>query len=134
MKNLNVVIACKSFLQYFHQTGINFKGNNLTGCFCDLLRHYPGAGANFNDDIVWLNIKERDYFSGKITDEEFYEVWHGGQGMLLIIDEKDANYCIKRAKDFEIQAKIVGKITKKENSPRVSINSKLTPNKKIIYT
>jgi phosphoribosylformylglycinamidine cyclo-ligase len=67
----------------------------------------------------------------KITDLEFYEVWHGGQGMLLIIDEKDADYCIKRAKDFNIKAKVVGKITK-EKSPQVVINSKLN-NKKIIY-
>lgn len=68
----------------------------------------------------------------KLEDEEFYEVWHGGQGMLLIVEEKDAEYCIKRAKDFGIEAKIAGGITK-EKEPSVSINSKLTPNKKIIY-
>ncbi|HUC88581.1 MAG TPA: AIR synthase related protein [Candidatus Paceibacterota bacterium] len=68
----------------------------------------------------------------KLTDEEFYEVWHGGQGMLLVIDEKDADYCIKRAQEFNIQAKVAGRITK-ENKPQVSIISKLTANKKIIY-
>jgi phosphoribosylformylglycinamidine cyclo-ligase len=68
----------------------------------------------------------------KITDEEFYEVWHGGQGMLLIVEEKDAEYCIKRAEEFNISAKIAGKITK-EPEPQVSINSKLTPGKVIIY-
>ena len=67
-----------------------------------------------------------------VTDEEFYEVWNGGQGMLLIIDEKDANYCIKRAAKFKIQARVAGKITKQSN-PSVSILSKLTPGKKIIY-
>ncbi len=68
----------------------------------------------------------------KITDEEFYEVWHGGQGMLLIVDESEAYHSIKRASDFNIEAKIVGKITKEIN-PKVSIISKLTINKKIIY-
>lgn len=68
----------------------------------------------------------------KIGDEEFYEVWHGGQGMLLIIEEKDADYCIKRAKDFGIEAKVAGKITK-EKIPQVSIISKLNDGKKIIY-
>jgi len=68
----------------------------------------------------------------KISDEEFYEVWNGGQGMLLIVDEKDANYCIKRARNFSIQAKIAGKITK-EKKPQISIKSKLTKNKIIIY-
>lgn len=67
-----------------------------------------------------------------INDEEFYEVWNGGQGMLLIVDEKDADYCIKKAKDFSIQAKIVGKVTKEKN-PQVSIDSKLTIGRKIIF-
>lgn len=67
-----------------------------------------------------------------VTDEEFYEIWHGGQGMLIIIDERDAKYAIKRAKDFDIKAKVVGKITK-EKKPRVTISSKLTTGKKIIY-
>ena len=68
----------------------------------------------------------------KINDEEFYEVWNGGQGILLIVDEKDANYCIKRARNFSIQAKVAGKITK-EKKPQISIKSKLTKNKIIIY-
>ena len=67
-----------------------------------------------------------------ITDEEFYEVWHGGQGMLLIIDEKDALLATKRASDFGISAKVVGKITKEE-IPQVSIISKLNIGNKIIY-
>jgi phosphoribosylformylglycinamidine cyclo-ligase len=67
-----------------------------------------------------------------IGDEEFYEIWHGGQGMLLIVDKKDADYCIKRAKDFSIKAKVVGKIIKKD-VPQISIISKLTEGKIIIY-
>ena len=71
-------------------------------------------------------------FWRNLSDEEFYEVWHGGQGMLLVVNEKDADYSIKRAKDFGIQAKIVGKITK-EKTPQVTIISKLTAGKKIVY-
>lgn len=68
-----------------------------------------------------------------IKDEEFYEVWNGGQGMLLIIDQKDVDYCLKKAKRFSIRAKVVGKITK-EKSSQVSIISKLTSGKKIVYS
>jgi phosphoribosylformylglycinamidine cyclo-ligase len=68
----------------------------------------------------------------KISDDEFYEVWHGGQGMLLIVDESDAKHCIDRAKDFEVQARVVGKVTK-ETEPKVTIKSKLTEGKIIIY-
>jgi len=52
--------------------------------------------------------------------------------MLLIIDEKDAEYCIKRAADFGIKAKIAGKVTEGKD-PQVSIHSKLTPGKSIIF-
>jgi phosphoribosylformylglycinamidine cyclo-ligase len=68
-----------------------------------------------------------------IDDEEFYEVWNGGQGMLLIVDEKDAEDCLKRAKDFSIQAQIAGRITK-ESKSRVTIDSKLTTGKQIVYS
>jgi len=71
-------------------------------------------------------------FWRNLADEEFYEVWHGGQGMLLIVEEKDAERCIGRANDFGINAKIVGKITQ-EPEPQISIKSKLTPGKIIIY-
>ena len=67
-----------------------------------------------------------------MSDEEFYEAWNGGQGMLLIVDKRDADYCIKRAKDFGVKAKICGRIMK-EGNPKVLLDSKLTPGKKIIY-
>ncbi|PIR68059.1 hypothetical protein COU49_02680 [Candidatus Nomurabacteria bacterium CG10_big_fil_rev_8_21_14_0_10_35_16] len=67
-----------------------------------------------------------------LSDGEFYEVWNGGQGMLLVVDEKDTQYCINKAKKFGIRAKIVGKITK-EKIPQVRIKSKLNKNKIIIY-
>src|SRR3989344_4212657 len=60
-----------------------------------------------------------------LSDKEFYQAWNGGQGMLLIVNKEDADYCIKKAKEFSIQAKIAGKITKEEN-PVVRIGSKLT--------
>jgi phosphoribosylformylglycinamidine cyclo-ligase len=67
-----------------------------------------------------------------LSDGEFYEVWNGGQGMLLVVDEKDALYCINKAKKFGIKAKIAGKITQ-EKIPQVRIKSKLNKNKNIIY-
>lgn len=67
----------------------------------------------------------------KINDEEFYEMWNGGQGMLLVVAEKDAEYCINRAKNFGILAKVAGRITK-EKHPCVKLKSKLY-NKDIIY-
>lgn len=59
-----------------------------------------------------------------ISDAEFYETWNGGQGMLLIVDESEASHCIKRAKDFNIEAQIAGKITREEKA-QVKVVSKL---------
>ncbi|MDP2641694.1 MAG: AIR synthase-related protein [bacterium] len=67
-----------------------------------------------------------------IEDEEFYETWNGGQGMLIVIDEADTKKCLERASDFSIQAKIAGKITK-ESNPMVKVISKLTVGKEVVY-
>jgi len=67
-----------------------------------------------------------------ISDDEFYESWNGGQGMLLVVDEKDAEFCLKRAGEFFLQAKIAGRIVHEEH-PRVSITSRLTEGKKVLY-
>jgi hydrogenase maturation factor len=44
--------------------------------------------------------------------------------MLLVIDQKDAEYCIKRAHDFNIEARICGEVTK-ESVPTLRIESLL---------
>jgi len=64
-------------------------------------------------------------------DEELYEAWNGGQGMLLVVDEAEAEKCIERAKDFGIEAKLAGKITK-EDTPQLTLISKLS-GKTVIY-
>lgn len=68
-----------------------------------------------------------------IGDEELYEVWNGGQGMLVVVDEPDAERFIARATEFSIQAKVAGSITR-ESSPRITIDSKLTDGKRVVYT
>ena len=66
------------------------------------------------------------------SDQDFYEAWNGGQGMLVIVNKKDVDYCIKKAKQFSIKAKVAGYITKEKN-PKVKIFSKLTKGKEVVY-
>jgi phosphoribosylformylglycinamidine cyclo-ligase len=66
-----------------------------------------------------------------IDDEEFYETWNGGQGMLLVVDKKDAEKTLKRAKQFGIQAKVSGVITKEKIS-KINLLSKLNY-REVIY-
>ncbi len=67
-----------------------------------------------------------------IEDEDFYEVWNGGQGMFLIVNEKDVAHCLKRAEDFGIKAKVAGRLSKGD-VPQVKVLSRLTEGREIIY-
>lgn len=60
-----------------------------------------------------------------IQDDEFYEAWNGGQGMLLVVDKADADQCVARAKDFGITAQVCGEITE-ESASALTIHSKLS--------
>lgn len=67
-----------------------------------------------------------------IEDEEFYETWNGGQGMLVVVDKGDVDEVLRHAKDFEIEAQVAGEIVK-EDTPQVKVVSKLS-GKEVIYT
>jgi phosphoribosylformylglycinamidine cyclo-ligase len=60
-----------------------------------------------------------------IHGEEFYETWNAGQGMLLVVDEKDADRCVARAKDFHIEAQVCGEIVSPQGGNTLTIVSKL---------
>ena len=91
-----------------------------------------GLSANLNDLWEPPTIMRNCVVWRGLSDKEFYETWHGGQGMLLVIDEKDVKHCLRRAKQFSIKAKLAGRITK-EKIPQVKIVSKLTKGKEIVY-
>lgn len=57
-----------------------------------------------------------------MTDSEFYTTWNGGQGMLLVVDERDAKHVCTRAKAYGIHAQRAGVITK-EPSPEIRITT-----------
>ena len=60
-----------------------------------------------------------------MNDEECYEVWNGGQGALVVIEEKDIVEFLGQAKRHGIEARVAGRITK-EASPSVTIESKFS--------
>ncbi|MDO8471432.1 MAG: AIR synthase-related protein [bacterium] len=91
-----------------------------------------GLSANLNDLWEPPTIMRNCAAWRGLSDKEFYETWHGGQGMFLVVDKKDVKHCLRRAKRFSIQAKVAGRITK-EKIPQVKLISKLTKGKEIIY-
>jgi phosphoribosylformylglycinamidine cyclo-ligase len=111
---------------------IHLSGGAIKEKFAKDMLFPRGLSAKLDD--LWeppLIMRQCAEWRG-VSDEEFYEMWNGGQGMMLAIDEDKSDYVIKRARDFGISARVAGKITK-ESKPLVSINSKLTKGKKIVY-
>ena len=111
---------------------VHLSGGAIKEKFAKDILFARGLSANLNDLWEPPAIMRNCAAWRGLSDKEFYETWHGGQGMLLVIDEKDVKHCLRRAKQFSIKAKIAGRITK-EKIPQVKIISKLTKGKEIIY-
>jgi len=60
-----------------------------------------------------------------MSDEECYETWHGGQGVLSVIDASNEQRFIDMAASFGIEARRAGEITY-EVAPIVTVESKFT--------
>jgi phosphoribosylformylglycinamidine cyclo-ligase len=55
---------------------------------------------------------------GRISDEEAYQTWNMGQGMIIITPEP--NEVIKVARKYNLEAKVIGKVT---SNPGITIVS-----------
>ena len=65
--------------------------------------------------------------------EECYKTWNGGQGALVVVDEKDENAFHAFARSYGIEAKTAGKITRKNRRYTIAIKSKFGDRKIIHY-
>lgn len=63
-------------------------------------------------------------------DEELYETWNGGQGVLAVIDEKDHDRFVAEAHEFGLEAKAAGPITAK---PKLTVASKYPEGRQFDY-
>lgn len=67
-----------------------------------------------------------------MADEDCYEVWNGGQGALVVIDECHVETFCRRARAHLIEAKVAGRI-RKEEVPTLRIYSKFGGGREICY-
>ncbi len=51
----------------------------------------------------------------ELSDEECYSTWNGGQGALVVTDEKDAKFFLYLADKFGVEAKIAGNIIERQD-------------------
>ena len=104
---------------------VHLSGGGIVEKFGNDLILKRGLSASLNNLCEPAEIMRKCAKWRGIGDEEFYEAWNGGQGMLLVVDTADADRCVLRAKDFGLEAQICGDITK-ESKPTLTIHSKLS--------
>lgn len=90
-----------------------------------------GLSATLDDLYELPPIMEQCAKWRGLSDGELYSAWHGGQGMLLIVPESDADTVLKSASEFNIEAKVAGRVTK-EQTLRLVLKSRLS-GKDIVY-
>ena len=91
-----------------------------------------GLSAELDDlftppEIMLKCAKWRD-----LSDEECYRTWNGGQGAIVVVDPENVDTFLNLASDFDIEAKVAGKITEKKDYT-VAIKSKFMSGKTIYY-
>ena len=104
---------------------IHLSGGGIKEKFAKDLILSKGLSATLTNLFEPAEIMRKCAEWRKVTDEEFYEMWNGGQGMMLVVDADAVEYCVARAKDFGLEAQMCGEITK-ETTPSVVVHSKLS--------
>ncbi|MEI8223608.1 MAG: AIR synthase-related protein [bacterium] len=66
-------------------------------------------------EIDFSTMKNRDYL------KRLYDMWHGGQRLLVIVDEQDVDLCLQIAVKHNLVAQIAGVVT---DTPVLKIKSK----------
>jgi len=67
-----------------------------------------------------------------MNNEDCYRAWNGGQGAIVVVDKDDAKAFVSFADQFGIEARVAGKITKKQNHT-ISIISKFDDGETLYY-
>ncbi|OGF52266.1 hypothetical protein A3I27_01895 [Candidatus Giovannonibacteria bacterium RIFCSPLOWO2_02_FULL_43_11b] len=103
----------------------HLSGGAIKSKFGDDLLFKYGFSANLPN--LWrppVIMKDCASWLG-LSDRECYEFWSGGQGALVVVEEKDAEAFVELAEKFSIDARVAGEITK-EKIPQLTIMSKFS--------
>lgn len=102
---------------------VHVTGGGIKSKFAEDILFPRGLSAELDNLWVPPEIMKQCAKWREMKSAECYEVWNGGQGMLLVVDETDVESMINLARDHGIQAMVSGRITK-ETKPTVSIRSR----------
>jgi len=105
---------------------VHLSGGGIKEKFGNDLVRARGFRATLDNLFEPAEIMKKCALWRGMEDEEFYEAWSGGQGMLLVVDADEARRCVARAKDFGIEARVCGEITEGDDTPILTVHSKLS--------
>jgi len=89
---------------------VHVTGGGLAGNFFRILKN-KGLGADLPNIFPMTPAMKKLQEIGNVSDTEAYKTWNGGNGMLLVLPESDAEKTLKILSTHNIEAQIAGKIT-----------------------
>ena len=82
----------------------------ISGKFFRILKA-KGLGADLPNIFPMTPAMKKLQEIGNVSDTEAYKTWNGGNGMLLVLPESDAEKTLEILSTHNIEAQIAGKIT-----------------------
>jgi phosphoribosylformylglycinamidine cyclo-ligase len=115
----------------------HISGGGIPSKFGEDLLFRAGLSARLDELFVpppimqqckdWRNEAfERGELKKPFLDKELYQVWNGGQGALVVLEEEYVDVFLALAQTFGIEAQVCGEILPSDGSVRLEIVSKFT--------
>ena len=104
----------------------HITGGGIPGNFNRILRQ-TGLGADFNDLFPPSAMVKKIQKIGHVTEVEAYKTWNMGNGMMIVVNKKDAEPILSA---LSVKAKIVGSIIEEK---KIIIDSKGADTQKLIF-
>ena len=89
---------------------VHVTGGGLAGNLFRLLKK-KGLGANLPDIYPMTPAMKKLQKLGGVEDREAYKTWNGGNGMLIVLPEKDVETALSLLEEIGYEAKLAGEIT-----------------------
>ncbi len=104
----------------------HISGGGIVGKFAEDALFPLGLSAELTDlfDPPEVMLKCAQWRG--VAEEECYRVWHGGQGALVVLDEREAGKLHALGRSMGISAQLCGRILPSEGAPKLFIKSKFS--------
>jgi len=111
----------------FNIKGIaHITGGGIPGNFNRILKQ-TGLGADFNDLFSPAVMVKEIQRIGNVSEAEAYKTWNMGNGMMIVVDNEDADAVVNA---LSVESKIVGSVIKDK---KIMIASKSADAQKLIF-